>query len=706
MFRIKFAVGIAMSFVPVGAYATPGSDEDQRATVVVIGRADRYRTPDTATATKTNAPILDVPQSITTVSRAQIDDQAIRSVAELVRLVPGVSAGQGEGNRDQITLRGNNSTADFFVDGLRDDVQYFRSFYNVERVEVLKGANAMIFGRGGGGGVFNRVTKSPLIDERVIETAVSGDSFGSWTVGSDINLPLAQGAAFRVNGFYEAIDTHRDRYDGERYAVNPIVAARTAGGVALQLGYEYLRDLRVTDRGIPSLNGRPLEGFRDAFFGAPDVNEAAITAHVVRAKTSIPLTNNLQFDAQALYGDYDKAYANAFAATAVTLAPLTGAPTLGVEAYRDTTRRENVIVQGNFAWRIATGTIDHVVLFGGEYTSQATLGERINGFFASPASAANRRRTIALSDPIAIPAFQFVAGPAGNSNRLAQSDLEQGSLYLQDQISLGDRIDVIAGLRYDRLRLRVTNGFTGQIFARTDELWSPRFGLVVKPVPQASIYASFARSYLPQSGDQFLSLDAVSASLGPETFDNYEVGAKWNIAAGLTATAALYRLDRGNTRAAGPIAGSVVLTGTQRSQGFELGLIGAITPRWQTSVGYANTNAEIRSTTSAAPSGRQVAQVPRHQVSLWNRYQLLDRVGVGLGVYHQSDQFASISNAVALPGYTRVDLALFVALSDRIDAQLNVENVADTTYFPVAHNDNNITPGAPRNARLTIRAKF
>jgi len=272
----------ALAFAPLAAHAADDPIADQSAPIIVTGRADGYRVVDTATATKTNTPILDIPQAITVISRAQIDDQAIRSVADLVRLVPGVSAGQGEGNRDQITLRGNNSTADFFVDGLRDDVQYFRSFYNVERVKVLKGANAMIFGRGGGGGVFNRVTKSPLAGVRAIEATASADSFGSWTVAGDVNLPLG-GAALRVNGVYETLANHRDSYDGERYAVNPVIGTELAGGAKLQLGYEYLRDVRVADRGIPSLSGRPLAGFRDVFFGAPGVNEADIEAHVVRA---------------------------------------------------------------------------------------------------------------------------------------------------------------------------------------------------------------------------------------------------------------------------------------------------------------------------------------------------------------------------------------------------------------------------------------
>lgn len=711
--RVSTFSAAAAVLLAVPAHALPADDIDgapaaqSGAEIIVTGKVDGYRTEKTSSATKTNTPLIDVPQAVTVLTRQQVDDQAIRSVADLVRLVPGVSAGQGEGNRDQITLRGNNTTADFFVDGLRDDVQYFRSFYNVDRVEVLKGPNATIFGRGGGGGVFNRVTKGPLVGTTSAVVEATGDTFGSWAATGDLNVDLG-GAAFRVNGVYEELDNHRDFYEGARYAVNPVIGTELAGGIKLQLGYEHVGDDRVTDRGVPSQNGRPLVGFRDTFFGTPGVNQTLFEANVVRARAEAPVSDKLTLSAQLLYGDYNKSYANAFAATAVTTNALTGARSLGVEAYFDLTQRENFIAQGNAEWRASTGGIDHVILFGGEYTRQDSGNERRNGFFnpAAPLTAANRRATVALTDPFIIPSFSFIAGPTGNANRQTRSELSQGSVYLQDQISIGDHVDVIAGIRYDRLDLAVTDFIAGRALQRSDDLWSPRFGLVLKPIATVSLYGSYSRSFLPQSGDQFLSLTVTDAALVPERFDNYELGAKWDITPRLQATIAIYQLDRSNTRATGPTPGTIVLTGEQRSKGVELGLTGNLTKRWQTSLGYAYTDAEITSTTTSAPAGRRIGQVPRHQFSLWNRYQLLDRLGVGVGVYHQADQFATISNAVTLPAYTRLDLALFAKLTDRIDAQVNIENVTNTSYFPVAHNDVNISTGAPTSARFTLRARF
>lgn len=684
------------------------AEADAQPTIIVTGYSDGYRTVETTSGTKTNTPILDVPQAISVITAAQIADQSIRSMADLVRMIPGISAGQGEGHRDQITLRGNNSTADFFVDGLRDDVQYFRSFYNIDRVEAHKGPNAMVFGRGGGGGLINRVTKGALAGETLVAGKAAIDSFGAAETAADINLPFSA-AAVRFNGFLEHLANHRDAFSGDRFGINPVLGAEIGDSAKLQLGYEYLNDRRTVDRGVPSAQtgtvaapAGPIKGFRDTFFGARGFNEARLEAHAVRFRGEAKLTPSLTLSAQGLYSSFDKVYANAFAATAPT-----AAGTVGFEAYRDPTKRNTLIGQTNLEWRGDTGGIGHILLLGAEFTDQDTANERINGFFdAANPNAANRRRFVPLADPVAIPPIFFVAGPAGNANRKVESALSQHSVYIQDQIALSGTVDVIAGVRYDRLKIAVANLFTGAVARRTDDLWSPRAGIVFKPSASSSIYLSYSRSFLPQSGDQFLTFDATNTTLAPETFDNYEIGAKWDIQPGLTLTTAVYRLDRGNTRAPGPVPGSIVLTGEQRSSGWELGLAGNVTPKWQTAIGYAYTKARISATTAAAPSGRPLAQVPRHQLSLWNRYQLSSGLGIGLGLYHQSAQFATISNVTRLPGYVRIDGALYLKLNPKLELQLNVENLTDTRYFPSAHNDNNITTGAPVNARLTLNARF
>jgi catecholate siderophore receptor len=705
-------VAVIVYLISVAALAAEpmvAASEAEAEPIVVTGARDAYTVKETSSATRTPTDLRDVPQAVSVVTEEQIDDQALRSVGDLLHYVPGAVVSQGEGHRDQIILRGNSSTADFFVDGLRDDVQYYRGLYNLERVEILKGPNAMIFGRGGGGGIVNRVTKRP--GARAFARAdLSADSEGAWFADADLNRPLGGGVSSRLNATYERLDNFRDYYGGRRIGVNPTLA--WAGErTRIDLGYEYDDDRRVVDRGVPSARAgtladpaRPLTGYRDTFFGVAGLNRTAFRAHVLKAEIEHRFSDSLTLTGRALAGDYDKYYRNAMAQTPITL--VGGVSSVGIEAYEDSTKRRNLIGQADLAWRVTTGPLRHVLLAGVEASGQATRVEHVNGFFDSGVATVNggRRTFVPLAGRIAVPPVTFRDG-AGY--RRVRSDADVLAFYLQDQLSIGEHLDLVAGLRRDRFGLTLTDLAAGGTYRRTDGLWSPRLGLVVKPSAALSLYASWSRSFLPQSGDQFGSLDPTLEALEPERFENVEVGLKYDIRPGLNLTAALYRLDRTNTRAADPADPSrVVLTGAQRSKGLEIGLTGQIRPNWRLSAGYAYTDAEISRTTAAAPAGRRVALVPRHQASLWTRYDVTPRLGAGFGLYHQSKSFTSISNAVILPAFTRVDAAAYLKLTRAIEAQINVENLLGARYFASAFNDNNIMPGAPTTLRGTLRFQF
>jgi catecholate siderophore receptor len=298
------------------------------------------------------------------------------------------------------------------------------------------------------------------------------------------------------------------------------------------------------------------------------------------------------------------------------------------------------------------------------------------------------------------------ASVASDANNRVKANV--AAAYVQDQIRPASWIEIVAGLRFDSFKLSVDDlRGAGATFERRDSLWSPRLGLVLKPTDRLSFYTSYSRSYLPQSGDQFSGLTDITAGLKPERFDNYEVGAKCEVLDGLLATAAVYKLDRTNTRAADPNDPSkTVLTGAQRSKGIELGLERSVTSRWLVSGGYTLQKAEITRTTTAAPAGREVPLVPRHSFSLWNRYDFTKSIGAGLGLIARSKSYASISNNVKLPGYARVDAAIYYRLPMGLEAQVNLENLFGAHYFPTANNDNNISPGAPRTVKATLGYRF
>ena len=666
---------------------------DDSRTIIVTGLSEGYLATNSVTATKTDTPLIDIPQTINVVTREQLDDQAHHSLADILRYVPGTTVGQGEGNRDQITLRGQKTTADFFLDGVRDDVQYYRGLYNIERVEILKGPYALIFGRGGGGGIINRVQKSPLSDDFIYAGQASINSLGAYDISADVNAPLGDAAAVRINAVYENFDSHRDFVGGARYAWNPYVAFKLNDAWTLGLSYEYVHDDRTTDRGVPSIANiagqpnRPITGYRDQFFGVPGVNYTKLEAQIAKLRLDGALTSNLSFSGTILYGDYDKIYRNVYPNGAATAQN----GTVALAAYSDPTQRENFIAQANLVWAVETGPLMHKILVGTEYGDQKSVNRRINGSNA----------TFNLANPI-FPTVSF-----NTLSRDTVSQVKFFSVYVQDQISFGDHIDVVAGVRYDNFDIEGTDLLPAvdRPFARKDEKVSPRLGLIFKPQENISLYGSYSQSFLPRSGDQFLALTVTQQNLAPEKFTNYEIGAKWDVQPNLNLTLAVFQLERSNATTPDPRnpAASINI-GVTRTQGIELAVTGKITSSWQVHGGYSYQDATLAGNDSV-----RLGQVPRHQASLWNRYDFNDRFAAGLGIIHQSSQFAAIQtapNTTKLPAFTRVDAAFYYDLSDALQLQLNVENLFDTDYFSDAHNNNNISTGAPINGRFTIRAQF
>jgi catecholate siderophore receptor len=661
--------------------------------VTVVGsRSHGYAVRRTTTATKTDTPLRDTPQSVSVVTRDVIADQSMQGMADVVRYVPGITMAQGEGHRDAPVIRGNVSTADFFVDGVRDDAQYLRDLYNVERVEALKGPNAMIFGRGGGGGVLNRVTKQAQWEPTRTVTA-EGGSFDHRRTTVDLGQGLGANVAARVNGMYERSGTFRDEGDLRRYGINPSLALAFGAGTTLGLAYEYFDDWRRVDRGIPSFQGRPSPADITTFFGNPGVNRSTLRASSATATLEHVTGGGLTIRDRARFADYDKFYQNSYPG-----AVSADGSQVSLAAYNHAIGRRNLFNQTDLVYAASTGPVRHTLLLGAEVGRQQTDQVRNTGYYnGTAASFAVPFARPTVTTPIA---FRQSATDADNGTRATV-----GGVYFQDQAALSRQWQLIGGIRADRFSVAFHNHRTGEKLNRRDDLLSPRAGLVFKPVDAVSLYGSYSRSYLPSSGDQFASLTATTKTLEPERFTNYEAGAKWDVLPGLSLTSAVYRLDRTNTSAPDPNdATRTVQTGAQRTTGIELGGSGNVTSAWQVLAGFSSQRARIVSATTAAKAGATVALVPHQTWSLWNRYQLLPSLGVGVGVVRQSDMFAAVDNTVTLPGFTRADGAVFVRLGSALGAQVNVENVFDKRYYATSQGNNNIMPGAPRTVRLSITA--
>ncbi|MEZ5680427.1 MAG: TonB-dependent siderophore receptor [Erythrobacter sp.] len=658
--------------------------------IVVIGHREGYEVEDGSTATKTPTPLIDVPQAVTMITEDQLDDMTITQLGEALRYVPGVSLDTGEGHRDQIYIRGQASTADFYLDGLRDDAQYYRSLYNVDRVEVLKGANALIFGRGGGGGIVNRVSKTAEFTGPEYSFDGSVDSYGAFALAADINLPASETIAARLNTTYEEFANHRDFVEGRFIGISPTVAARLGERTLLTASYTYDDDERTTDRGIPSVGTGPLSGYDKTLFGSRDFNIATNVAHIARLRLDHELTNTLSFNVTGQYADYDKYYAN-------VVPTGSDGTTVNLGGYTSATDRENLIGQANLVWDTDLGGIGSTFLAGVEFGDQETVAQRTEVDFGGGVEDITRP----LARVIDVPAVAI-----GRTTNSTSSRLDTFSAYVQEQLDFGI-VQLVGGVRFDRFDLNATNLIdpTAPVqTSRVDEKWSPRFGVILKPQDNLSFYASYSTSFLPQSGDQFTSLGATDAGLDPEKFENIELGAKWAIRPDLFATAAIFQLDRTNTTAVDPVDPNlVVLTGSSRVKGFEASLVGKLLPMWQLSLGYTYLDGEIRTDTDRADAGTVLQQLPTHQIALWNRVDLTEKFGLGAGVVYQDEQYASISNTVVLPDYWRVDAAAYYTINENVSIQLNIENLFDEAYYPSAHGNNNIQPGKPFTAKLGVK---
>ena len=660
---------------------------------VTITDAAGYAVATVTTATKTPTLLRDVPQSISVVTKEQIRDQSMESVSDVIAYVPGITSHQGENNRDQLVIRGNSTSADFFLNGVRDDVQYYRDLYNVERVEALKGPNSMTFGRGGGGGVVNRVTKGAGFS-RFSEFAAQAGSFGNKRFTADYNQPLNDRFAFRLNGLYENSDSFRRYVNLERYGINPTATIALSSKTVATLSYEHFYDRRVADRGIPSFHGRPSDTPISTFFGDP--NRSDVNAGVNLASATIDhQVGSLNIHNRTLFGDYDRYYQN-YVPGAVS----SDKSRVLLSAYNNATRRRNLFNQTDITASLTTGKVKHVFLWGGEVGRQRSRNFRNTGFF--------NNTTTTVSVPYSAPTIDIpitFRQSATDANNRVRTKLAAG--YVQDQIEISKHLQFIGGLRFDYFDLDVYNNRNGENLRRIDRLVSPRAGFIVKPITPLSLYVSYGVAYLPSSGDQFSSLTNITQQVKPEKFTNYEAGAKWDIRRFLSLTTAAYRQDRTNTRSTDPNDPTRILqTGSQRTNGFEIGLNGTVTNRWTVAGGYAYQDAYISSATISARQGAQVALVPHHTFSLWNNYRLLSRLAAGVGVIHRSDMFAAIDNAVVLPGYTRVDAAVFYSINEHWRVQVNMQNLFNRKYYLNADGNNNISPGVPASGRIALTARF
>jgi catecholate siderophore receptor len=690
------------------------------------GRTEGYLAPTTSVATKTNTPLINIPQSITVVTKDFIRDQGFPGLTDITRYVPGVAVHQGEGNRDELIIRGVDSSANFFVNGFRDDVQYFRDLYNAQSVEILRGPSALTFGRGAGGGILNRTLKE-ADGTRIYEAIVQTGSYRDRRFTVDAGQAVNESFAARLNMMYEGSDTFRDFGKLERWGVNPTVTLKPDNSTKVRLSYEYYHDERTADRGNPSqglsavapssTRFNPAAPFAPggdltAFFGSPGLNVARADVQATMAFIEHDFGNGFTAKNSTMFADYKKFYQNVYPGNG----PLSGAvnpsdTAFNRAAYNHTTNRDNFFNQTDFFYKTFTGPLFHTIAFGTEFGRQSGIDVRNTGLFPNGTNTE-------IDNPFAPTYFgpiafihQFpgafspgVTTPDSNSRYLLYTQ----SAYARDTIEFTRWLQVIGGARYDRFDESALDMNTNTNRSLVNNKVSPQGAVIGKPVDNLSIYGAYSISYLPASGDQFSALNNGNIILAPQKFENKEVGVKWNIDPRLLFTAAVYNLKRTNVPLPDPNnPGFFILSGRNRIRGFESSLTGYVTDNWQSTFGYAYTNARVTSATSPTiVPGNRIQLVPLNQFSWWNKYQITPVWGAALGIIYFSDSFASSDDSVKLPGFVRFDTALYLKINETWRAQLNIENLFNKGYWASADGNNNLSPGLPRTLRVSAIARF
>ena len=571
---------------------------------------------DQVNSMKPPVPIINVPQTVSIVTDEDILDQGFRALGDIVRYVPGIHTTQGEGHRDAVVIRGVRTTADFYQNGLRDDVQYYRSLYNVEQVEVLKGPNALLFGRGGTGGLINRVSKKALIGETFTNMNVGFDSFGAGDFAVDGNIEVNDSAAFRLMVHSDSLANHRDQYDGDRFGINPTMTFAVNSETEIGLSFEYLDHERYIDRGIPTsiIGGastsasRPVDALNHITYGTDGnvhTTEASILTGTLVHNYSDSGKINLTVSSNDFNKMYQNLYVNSYDGTNVQL-----------KGYNDVTLRETTTIAFSNVNDLDRGTLT----VGLDIIETDNENTRFNSWFDNE-NAAERN----IDNHFLATATDFQIDKDGNRTALdytsdlkthSTTDLEVTSLYLNGNIDLSDQWIMVLGARYEQVDTTIaySEGASGRsavrvlknTASRDDSNVSPRLGLIYKPQENMSLYLSYSESFIPKSGEQYKKWSA--ATFDPDVYENTEIGFKYDMDDGISMSFSYFDQETVKGQEDG-VGGSEVIG--MAIDGFEIGIAGDVNDQNSINFGLSSVDA-----TKSEGSGEQ-KEIPELTWSLW-----------------------------------------------------------------------------------------
>jgi catecholate siderophore receptor len=688
---LRISCALVALTLGTAARADESGEGQQRTDIIVTGMRDGY-VPQDSSAAKVALPLRDIPQSIAVVPAEVLRDQRALSLQDAVRNVPGVTLASGDGQRDEFRIRGFTAIADQFVDGFRDDALYYRDLSNVDRVEVIKGPAAVLYGRGSSGGLVNRVTKKP--DGDITAFVLSAGSFDSYRGELDIGrLDQRSHVGFRLTGAIEDNGSFREQQFLKRFALAPSLLIGSEQDTTILLQADYINDRRLMDLGIPALNGRPVDVPRSTYYGAANARDADL-AHSEVLSQRVAVTHRFS-DTLSLRNGFNHYRYTLDRQSTIPSAVNAAAQTVTLEHSRFDRDEEGWSNQTELTQKLNLLGTAHTILYGFEIAHQSKGSKRFAG------------RTVAVTS-IFEPVLPVVDNDSFNTfTDNSVTRLDTRGLYAQNLIDFGHGIKAMLGLRHDWFIQKTDRRLPGQTdLARTDRNWSPRAGLLFQPDAAQSYYVSWSRSFQPSA--ETFALAATNTDIEPEQTTNKEVGAKYVLFGGkLSVQAAAFILRRTGIKGTDPVTQRIVPIGTQRTRGVELSAALDLPANVRAIAGY--THLDTRVTDSATPSliGKRATLTPLNSASLFFTKTIATRYGLGGGVNYVGDRWADPVNTTVLPSYVTFD-ALAWAQFGPVRLQLNAYNLTNKRYIIAGHGTSPILnlPGAPRSVIGTARFSF
>ena len=662
---------------------------------VTVRIEPEYSISESESATKTLTPLRDIPQSVEIVNQQLMQTQAVRSMQDALYNVTAVSVAQGEGRRDQFFIRGFSAVGDQFVDGIRDDAQYYRDLANIEKIEVIKGPAAVLFGRGSSGGLINRVTKRPDYFGRIGSADLTLGSFGLKRGSVDFGQPiLKEKAAFRFIGAVENSKSFRTFFFQNRINAAPSLSWKPTEKTDVLFQIEYLRDHRLPDRGIPSYNGRPADVSIGTYYGFPEYDRITNRVNSQAVKIEHQINGDWLFRNNFRRIAYDNNFYNTLPGAVFTSV---GQLRVSRSQYNGANRQQNYFNQTETVANVNFLGWQHTILTGIELGLQNKDSITFRNGAASPVALINPVLTRPSNNGIATTKNNFKAKVAG--------------IYFQDQIAFNKNWKALVGARFDGFKQELNDLLPVNIdLQRIDKQWSPRIGLVYQPNDWLSFYGSFTKSFQP-SGEN-LSLAENSQELEPEMTRNYETGIKAQFQPfRINATVSIFRLERSNIKTTDPLnPAKLILVGEQRTDGMEVTISGAPTDKIEIYGGYALLNARITKSNNVSSGvslqGRLAQLTPQNSGNLWMTYQLPKQFRLGFGAFARTKIYTSANNLVVLPGFARFDASLSWRSERHYEISFNLKNLLNRRYYETANGDNNIMPGSSINGSVTLRYRW